>query len=115
MDYPCVFLVRLNRFLCIEVPDVDDLVVAGHHIRCCGRKLAVTNPVVMLLQCVLQTPIDCGPNLDQFIVAAGSQEKTIAGESNPPDACIVGLDECDFFRSGVEIDFPKFDGLVAAC
>jgi hypothetical protein len=69
----------------------------------------------MLLQRVLQTPIDCGPNLDQFIVAAGSQEKTIAGESNPPDACIVGLDECDFFRSGVEIDFPKFDGLVAAC
>jgi hypothetical protein len=69
----------------------------------------------VLLECVLQTAIYSRPYFDKFIISAGSEQESIAGKAYSSYACIVGLDESDFFGFGVKIYFPKLERLVTAC
>lgn len=59
-----MFLVRLDRFFGVKVPNMDHLVIAGYHICGSRRELTVSNPVVVLFQSVLEASVDSGPNLD---------------------------------------------------
>ena len=59
VNYSTVLLVSLDRLLCVQVPQVNKLIVARCHIARGGRKLTVSDPIVMFFEGVLQSPINC--------------------------------------------------------
>ena len=115
MNDASVLLVGLNRFLGVEIPDVDEFVIAGDDVGGCGRKLAVSNPVVMLFEGYLQSAVDGRPYFNELVVAAGGKEQAVAGEADTANTGIVGFDQGDFFGFGIEIDIPKFKRFITTC
>lgn len=91
MDDAGVLLVGLNRLLCVEIPYVDNFVVARDDVRGSWGELAVTNPIVVLLEGVLQATVHSRPNLDKLIVSARGQQQPVAGKAYASNAGVVGL------------------------
>jgi hypothetical protein len=59
----------LDLLFGVQVPYVSKLIITGGEVGGSWRKLAVPDPVVVLLQGVLESAIDGGPDLNEFIVA----------------------------------------------
>lgn len=86
-----VFLISLNRFFSVQIPNDDLFVIARYDISCSWRKLAISDPIFMFFQGILKSSIDSGPNLDKFVIPACGKQQSIATKSNRPDSCIMSL------------------------
>jgi len=70
MDDSRVLLIGLDRFFGVEVPDVDQFVITGGEIGGSRGELAVTNPVIVLFECVLKSTVNSRPYLDKLVISA---------------------------------------------
>lgn len=61
MDDSCVFLVCLDRLFGVQIPNVDQFIVAGNYVGGCWGKLAVSDPVIVLFEAEVQPSIDGRP------------------------------------------------------
>ncbi len=113
MNDTVMFLVRLNRFFCVQIPNDNLFIIARHNVCGSWRKLAIPDPIFMFFQCVLKSSINCRPNFDKLVITAGWKQESITAEPNWPDSGIMSFDQGDFFDFGVKINFPELEWLIA--
>ena len=69
MDDSCVLLIGLNRLFCVQIPNVDELIVARNDVGGSWGEFAVSYPIIVLLERKMEPAIHSRPYFYQFIVS----------------------------------------------